>query len=88
MCVCVCVCVCEVCVCVCIEMSSLLYTQPQNMPAWKRNLVKRRRDEQAVADAAKQQQQEEWEGKMAEIAAMPTWRRKIFLERNPQYRTD
>ena len=23
-----------------------------------------------------------------QIAAMPTWRRKIFLERNPQYRTD
>ena len=58
------------------------------MPAWKRNIVRKRRDEQATAYAVKQQQQEEWDAKMAEIAAMPAWKRKLFLERNPQYKTD
>ena len=60
----------------------------QDMPAWKRNLVKKRRDEQAVSEAEKQRQQAEWEAKLAEIAAMPDWKRKMFLERNPQYKTD
>lgn len=50
--------------------------------------MKRRRDEQAAADAVKEQKQAEWEAKMAEIAAMPTWKRKMFLERNPQYKTE
>lgn len=50
--------------------------------------MKKRRDEQAVVDAVKQQKQAEWDAKMAEIAAMPTWKRKMFLERNPQYITD
>lgn len=58
------------------------------MPAWKRGLVKKRRDEQAASEAVKQQQQEEWESKLAEIAAMPAWKRKMFLERNPQYKTE
>ena len=50
--------------------------------------MKKRREEQEATDAARRQQQEEWEGKMAAIAAMPTWKRKMFLERNPQYKTD
>lgn len=50
--------------------------------------MKKRRDEQATAYAVKQQQQEEWDAKMAEIAAMPAWKRKLFLERNPQYKTN
>ena len=60
----------------------------QNMPAWKKGIVRKRREEQAVSDAIRQQQQEEWDSKMAEIAAMPPWKRKIFLERNPQYDTN
>ena len=50
--------------------------------------MKKRRQEQAASDTIKQQQQEEWDTKQAEIAAMPAWKRKLFLERNPQYKTD
>ena len=78
------------CVCVCIKkkFSPLLsLSLTQNIPAWKRNIVQKKREEQAATDASRQQQQDEWESKMAEIAAMPTWKRSIFLERNPQYKT-
>ena len=60
---------------------------PQDMPAWKKSIVKKKREEQLVSNVAQQQQQDEWEAKMAEIAAMPTWKRSLFLERNPQYKT-
>ena len=50
--------------------------------------MKKRRDEQVASETLKQQQQDEWHSKMAEIAAMPAWKRKMFLERNPQYKTE
>ena len=52
---------------------------------WKKKIVKKRKDEQAVADAARQEQEGDKQAKMAEIAAMPPWKKKLFLERNPQY---
>ena len=95
MCVRVCACVyVRVCACMCVHVCVCEgdchgpCLSPQNMPAWKCNIVKKRRDEQAAADAEKQQRQREWEAKLAEIAAMPPWKRKMFLERNPQYKID
>ena len=63
----------------------LLYTHTQDMPVWKKKIVKKRKDEQAVAYAVRQEQEGEKQAKMAEIAGMPPWKRKLFLERNPQY---
>lgn len=50
--------------------------------------MKKRREEQAASDTVRQKEQDEWESKMAEIASMPPWKKKLFLERNPQYKTD
>ena len=47
--------------------------------------MKKRREEQALADAQRQEEEDARQAKIAEIAAMPAWRRKLFLEKNPQY---
>ena len=58
------------------------------MPDWKKMIVKKRREEQAASDAVRQEEDAQRYAKMAEIAAMPEWRRKLYLERNPQYKTE
>ena len=58
------------------------------MPEWKKMIVKKRREEQAASNAIRQEENAERQAKMAQIAGMPEWRQKLYLERNPQYKTE
>ena len=58
----------------------------EGMPLWKRKLVEKRANEKAVEDAKTAEKQKEIQDKLSIIAAMPAWKRELFLEKNPQYR--
>ncbi len=59
----------------------------EGVPAWKKKLIKQKLDSRATQEAAMMEAEGERRDKLAAIAAMPEWRKKIFLEKNPQYKT-
>ena len=56
------------------------------MPDWKRALVQKKLDEKAVRDEEEQEKHRDVNEKLESIRAMPDWKRKIYLEKNPQYK--
>ena len=60
-------------------------TMFEGIPEWKKKLLKKKMAAKAAQEEIEQQEKREKEAKWAEIAAMPEWRRKIFLKKNPQY---
>lgn len=60
----------------------------EGVPEWKKQLIKQKMAVKAAQEETEKQQLREKEAKQAEIAAMPEWKRKIFLQKNPQYAQD
>ncbi len=59
----------------------------EGVPAWKRKLIKQKLDTRATQEAMRMEEERNRREKLAAIAAMPEWRRKLFLEKNPQYKS-
>lgn len=59
----------------------------EGIPAWKKNLIKQKMSTRAAQEATKMEEERSRQEKLAEIAAMPEWKRKLFIEKNPQYKS-
>lgn len=68
------------------QKNSAYEAQFEGMPLWKRKLVEKRANEKAVEDAKAAEKDKELQDRLKIIAAMPQWKRELFLEKNPQYR--
>ena len=55
------------------------------MPDWKKKLMQQRLDAKASQEAVERELDRQRGEKRAQILSMPEWKRKLFLERNPQY---
>ena len=43
-------------------------------------------DEKAAVEAVQEEERQVVQKKLDEIRAMPDWKRKLFLDKNPQYK--
>ena len=57
----------------------------QHLPEWKIKLVKKKEAEKEAAANIERAKNQAMLDKKAEIAAMPEWKRKLFLQKNPEY---
>lgn len=55
------------------------------LPEWKKKLLKKKDDEKAVKDAVDEAKSMQLHNKLAEIGAMPAWKRRLYLEKHPEY---
>ena len=52
-------------------------------PEWKVKLIKKKEAERAVMEESEREQQAERHERRARIAAMPEWKRKLYMAKNP-----
>ena len=55
------------------------------VPEWKQKLLKQKMEAKAVEERAMLEKRKMEEEKRLEIAAMPAWKRELYLKKNPQY---
>ena len=55
------------------------------VPEWKREIMAKKLAQQEAARAVEMEKKREVEDKIALVRAMPEWRRKLFLQKNPDF---
>lgn len=55
------------------------------IPEWKQKLLKQKMEAKAAEEKAMLEKRRMEEEKRAEVAAMPGWKRELYIKKNPQY---